>query len=386
MDRRAFIDRMGSALVAATAATATATAATTGKYQHGRVPVDVESAVRRMDEVCRGIDADPLFDEPSALIARRGFDRRLFRDAIKSMLTVGTFGDLSEQEQAHPLMQRRMWDSAEMFDRTILGMATFLEGTTREERRAMRRTLHDTDRIGRAFQTALDHEGRGLRVPSPRLEHFHTLWNRTVRALQRPTHSTIIDEYIDKVDRVAGRCGITPELRRELALHWDGAKVADLASLAAAGECGAYPIVASAGFTDAPDGYRTRRQEHRRMGYRLLGVSGGVTASGLMMLMIAVAADIEGLIVASWVMGTVAVILLIIALVYAVMGASAGTDSPLRPKEYREADPVYRANVDKAVQWVRQRRPAYDGRLEDLVSEASLQFKVDFNDIWTQVE
>jgi hypothetical protein len=302
------------------------------------------------------------------------------------MLTIGTFGDLSEQERAHPLMQQRMWDSAEMFDRTILGMTTFLEGTTREERRAMRKTLHDADGIGRAFQAALDHEGRGLRVPSPRLEHFHTLWNRTIRALQRPTHSTIIDEYIDKVDRVAGRCGITPELRRELALHWDGAKVADLASIAAAGECGAYPTVATAGYADTPYGYRPRGQEYRRMGFRLLGVGGGVTASGLLMLVLGAASGMEGLFVAALVLGTVAVILLIVALVFAVMGASAGNGSPPQPKEYREADPVYRTNVDKAVQWVRQRQPTYDGRLEDLASEAALQFKVDFNDIWTQLE
>lgn len=386
MYRREFMSRLSQALALASTATVHASVSRDGKYASGATgPADVEDVLRRVDEINTRIDTDRLFDAPSAHCSAQGLDASLIRDSLKAMLLIGTFGDLSEEDRAHPRMQQRMLDSADLFDRTVIGCTTLIERTSREQRRRVRRTLQNNPDIGKAFQMGVDDDGRRTRVPHQRLTHFHTLWNRTVSALQRRNCSTIVDEYVEKVDRAGSRCGISSERRRSLAMHWDGELVESLALEASGLGDIDTTQVAAAGYTDVPVGAYSPKRHYRRIGYSLLGVSGGFTLLGGFFLFLGGISSMEGFFVAALISGTVAAVVLLIAMVFGIIAAASPSTSPNVTPSVRRGS-AYKRRVADACAWVGERKAKHKGRLEDLVAEASLTFKVNFNDIWTALE
>jgi len=385
MDRRKFIERLSVSLAAASAATLQSCSSTGGKYLRSSRNVNVQHLLNRIDEVNSQIASDELFDVPSRYCADHGCSPLLFRETIQALLLVGVFGDLSREDQMNPFMQNRIRESAGLFDRTALGMATFLENLGKEQRDAVRRQLLQNPEMIQSFQTAFDKEARKNHVPFQRLQHFHTVWNRVSASLKRRNNTTIIDEYIEKVDKVALQNGITPELRRKLAKEWDEELVVALSEKSGNYE-GPDALLGSVSLQQGGDVQRLSKKDWRlRTGQKLLGISAAIFGGALIFLTVGLAAENIGLIIPSWILGTGGVVVFIIGLVMIISGVNTPQDrSELRVM--KKSDPVYREKVKKAAEWVANERKTSKESLERIVLDAVEKFDVEFNDVWELVE
>jgi len=385
MDRRKFLEKLSISLTAASAVTLQSCGSTTGKYLRAAGSVNVKQVLKRVDAINEQIRTDEFFDVPSRQIAKYGCNDYLFRETLESLLLIGVMGDLSKEDQMHPLMQERMRESAGLFDRVTLGMATFLENMSKEQRAGVSKKLVENPDIIKSFQAAFDKEARKNGVPYQRLRHFHTLWNRASTSLKKRNNSTIIDEYIEKVDKVALQNGITPEIRRALAKNWDEELVVALAEKSKGYE-GADALLGSISLQQGGDSTKESKREWRiRTGQKILGVSGMVFGTGLFFLIIGLGTENFGFLVPSWILGTVGAILLIIGLIFVSVGA-ATPEETTTSNENRKKDPIYQEKVTQAVEWANKEKQTSEKSLERIALEAVEKFGVEFNDVWEKIE
>jgi hypothetical protein len=124
---------------------------------------------------------------------------------------------------------------------------------------------------------------------------------------------------------------------------------------------------------------------YRRLGLTLLGVGGAILTLAGGFLIAAGASGEEGVAFPAAFLGTAGAVVLIIALVFAVMAATAGLRYPeTGAKTFY--DTAYQKRLEHGLAWVRKRRAQHTGKLEDLVAKACIKFSVQFNDIWMQLE
>ncbi len=380
MDRRRFLESLSATLATAGAISISASSNTSGKYKKTTKPVDIREVCNQLDRINHTIDQDDLFSVPSAYMVNQGADCNLFRESIKSMLLIGTIGDLSLKDQAHPKIQALLHENAGLFDRSILGMTTFLENTTKKQRKAVHETLKKDPDMLKAFQVTVDKEGRKTRVPDQRLTHMHTMFNRTSRALRRRNYSTTIDEIIEKVDRVAFRSGITPNTRRDLSQNWDEEYVVSLFNESQE-YCGSNPIIGASSLQSGGDsGTGSRGKQRLRVGKTLMGVGSGMLSVGGFLIFVGLANGNFAWLPGS-ITGTVGAIVLISGIIVTAIGNDSDCEKESLNSLY-EKSPAIQQKAQEAAEWVKKRHQTSDKSKEYHVLEAMEKFDLEFNEIW----
>ena len=118
----------------------------------GIAPKDVQHRAR----------AEPRFERSDELV----------RKTMRSLLLVGSFGDLPEEGRVHPGMQARLWNSMQEMDDSVLGMNRLLGSLTPTERADVGRLMREDVTASARILDALDDEAVKAGVTHRRREHL----------------------------------------------------------------------------------------------------------------------------------------------------------------------------------------------------------------------
>jgi len=149
--------------------------------------------------------SDPRFEHSDELV----------RKTLRSMLLVGSFGDLPEHGRVHPGMQARLWSSMQEMDDAVFGMNSTLASFTPTERADVGRMMREDATAGVRILDALDEEAVKAGVNEKRRTHMREVGKQACFRLRQST-SLFIDEYGDKVKKVAAREASVEEFQRRL--------------------------------------------------------------------------------------------------------------------------------------------------------------------------
>ncbi len=128
----------------------------------------------------------------------------LYRKNLRSMLLVGSFGDLSESDRAHPEMQARMRAGLPMMDDAIVGTSKYLSSLSADDRAAHKRLLTARPELPMLIAGRLDLEAGKLDISSERRLHLRNLSAHVGWGLQAQ-QAIVIDDFTDHVRTVASK-------------------------------------------------------------------------------------------------------------------------------------------------------------------------------------
>ncbi|MEZ4295570.1 MAG: twin-arginine translocation signal domain-containing protein [Polyangiaceae bacterium] len=148
---------------------------------------------------------DPRFEKSEDLV----------RKTMRSLLLVGSFGDLSEAGRVHPGVQSRMWSSLGEMDEAMTGMNRTLTSFTPTERADIGRLMREDPAAGPRILDALDDEAVKAGVTETRRTHLREVGKHACFRLRQST-SLFIDEYDGKVQKVAARDATVQSFQRRL--------------------------------------------------------------------------------------------------------------------------------------------------------------------------
>jgi hypothetical protein len=209
---------------AAGAGCATTGASQAGSYDPTRMP-DMDAFLAQFDHsmaaIAHGNPLREFFPEgPPAAADPRGGPHphaELVKKSLRSLLITGSFRDLPEEARLHPGMQERMIGSMQEMDEAVFGMTHVLSSFTPEERVRVREVLNEEPDLGMRIAESLDRGAVAAGVPAARRLHLRTLSAKLSFRLKHQPVTTLIDEYVAKVQKVAARHGYTEEMQRRIA-------------------------------------------------------------------------------------------------------------------------------------------------------------------------
>jgi hypothetical protein len=194
---------------------ATTGSAAKGTFDPGAM-LDMDAFLSRLDHSMESIaSGNPLRsffpDDP-----RRPY-APLVKKSLRSLLIAGSFRDLPEEARAHPGMQQRIRDAMPEMDEAVFGMTHVLASFTANERVRIREVLNEDPEFGMRIAESLDGDAVSAGVSAARRLHLRTLSSQISFRLKHQPVTTLIDEYVGKVQKVSARHGYTEEMQRRIA-------------------------------------------------------------------------------------------------------------------------------------------------------------------------
>lgn len=168
------------------------------------------------NDVISNARKDPRFEKSEETV----------RKTMRSLLLAGSFGDLSEAGRAHPGMQARLWNSMQEMDDAVFGMNEILTSLTPTERADIGRLMREDATAAPRILDTLDQEGLKAGVNEKRRAHMRDIGKHVCFRMRQST-SLFIDEYDDKVQKVAARDSSLEAVQRRMmaqmgeAAFWD---------------------------------------------------------------------------------------------------------------------------------------------------------------------
>jgi hypothetical protein len=131
----------------------------------------------------------------------RESEQKFFRSSLRSLMLIGSFGELPIKGQVHPWMQKRMMYSAPEVDFSVLNSFDILKNLSGESMEEIRSALTDDPELGGRILDTLDLEARSIGVPSARRRQMKVMGKRIIRRL-RHSPEMLIDEYVKKTEKL----------------------------------------------------------------------------------------------------------------------------------------------------------------------------------------
>lgn len=206
MDRRDFL-WLGLAGTAAAGTGCAAVPSPTGPI----APRDMNAFLAHLDHAMDSIQRGDAFGE---MLAAFGVDvaavssttRRvgttLYRKALRSMLLVGYFRDLPEEQRLHPGVQSRVGASMKEMDEAVLGSDEILSSLSRERQDELRAFLTRDRDLPSRMVDVLERDAKQLDVTDARRTHLRSLVAHVGWRLRAQHPSVLIADYHDKIDQV----------------------------------------------------------------------------------------------------------------------------------------------------------------------------------------
>ncbi len=379
MKRRKFIKQFPGALAAAgTLGVQSVSAITTGQTE-ANCQADTESLLSGINSINRTIEAEQLFDASTKFVTRQGYSNGLIREGVKQLLIAGMYRDLDIADQEHPLMQESIQNAAGLFDQTILSMATLLESMDRKKRRQIRDFLKEKPEYLQNFRAEFNRAGKRAKVPQKHLTQFNSIFDRMNTYLSRRSNWKLVDEYIEFVNEVVLKDGITADERRRMARMSYKEVSEELASINKEyhGDdflLGAVSLQTGGDNQANPENSKRHKNRRKRIkrGLILMGIGGSAAAIGLIPFFLSEPAAPLAIV------GTNGAAIFIIGLIITIVG--------LYTQSSEEESVKYKSNLEEAVSWVEKQREQSYISLKQLVVDAVEKFDVEFNDVWELVE
>ncbi len=126
---------------------------------------------------------------------------KYFKSSLRSLLLVGSFGDLPIQGQVHPQMQKRMMYSASEVNSSVNHSLAILKNLSDESKEEIRSALAEDRNLGRQVLDTLDLEARAIGIHSVRRRQMKVMGRRIIRRL-RHSPEMFIDEYVNKTEKL----------------------------------------------------------------------------------------------------------------------------------------------------------------------------------------
>jgi hypothetical protein len=161
----------------------------------GVVPRDVQAGARQDPRLARS--------------------EELVRSTLRSLLLVGSFGDLPEAGRMHPGVQSRMWSSLQEMNDSVVGMNQLLTSFTPTERADVSRLMREDPTAAPRVLGALDDEAVKAGVNDKRRTHMREVGKHAVFRMRQST-TLFIDEYDDKVKKVGARDSSVDSFQRRI--------------------------------------------------------------------------------------------------------------------------------------------------------------------------
>lgn len=251
-------------------------------------------------------------------------EQKIFRSGLRSLMLLGSFGELPIKGQVHPLMQQRMLYSAPEVDFSVYNSFDILKNLSNESMEEIRSALTDDRELGGRILDTLDLEARSIGVPFARRRQLKVMGKRIIRRLSH-SPEMLIEEYVKKTEKLLlasnsdeaferlfkmqvgeARYSVYSKEAESAALQWKNSKIPDM-----------------------PIGYDSMIIEHGEnqhtnvtndpppiKGLRLLGVGAIITAVGQLILLASPDAGL-GLVFGV----TIGPILIVIALIVIIISA-----------------------------------------------------------------
>jgi hypothetical protein len=219
MKRRDFLkwaSAAGAAVATGTAEPAEATPLSSVEMSEYLTRLD-----HQLDGISRGRTIDNLFPglrpppEAEQVPFNQGDD--LFRKSMRSLLLVGLVHDLPEKSRLHPGVQERLKRSLPEMDESVLGIVDMLQRLTPADRLDIAAAIDADPGLPMRVIEAIDREGRELGVSTKRRMHLRTLGSQVAWRIKHQPLSTVIDDQIDRVQRVMAQHAAHPELAERMA-------------------------------------------------------------------------------------------------------------------------------------------------------------------------
>jgi len=310
VNRRAFLEEMGSLIGLATGGAVLAGCAThRGVRFDDPYGPDVDQYLASLDEQVDRIRNHPTDPELARNLRAEGLPHDFLQRSIAAMLVAGAFRDLPEAAQRHPAMQERVAREASNMGQTVLGMAAFLDRLPRERRRGIRKTLREEPELFATLRAGVSRAGSEHGVDPERRAQFDAALDDVVWRLSRQDPGLLLDDVVEGVDHHA-RANLLSRAEWGEVLGDDDDPVPDPIPLA--GE--AYS-------------YESRSRRTARTGLRTMGIGGiilgvaGVSALLGAALMGPAEGLGTGLVVVGVIGGTVGVIVLLVGLIILLVSA-----------------------------------------------------------------
>ncbi|MCA9618683.1 MAG: hypothetical protein KC731_06670 [Myxococcales bacterium] len=141
----------------------------------------------------------------------------LVKKAIRSLLVTGAHREVDVDQRQHPAVIARLDAMASEMDDAVLGFASLFDGLNAGDRVELQRRLDDEpDLTGRVAEWLDGYMGE-LQMPSERRLRLRSVAHHVTWRLQNQPVSALLDEYSEKVRKVARRVGYGEELQRQIA-------------------------------------------------------------------------------------------------------------------------------------------------------------------------
>jgi hypothetical protein len=126
----------------------------------------------------------------------------MFRRLLSTVLITQSFRELPKETQAAPDVQARMWSHLDQINGTVFELGDMLASLDADARANVRKKLRDKPDLPDALAQALDARAASAGLSRRRRLQLRRMLSETAFRLKNADPSSIIDEYVAKVDRL----------------------------------------------------------------------------------------------------------------------------------------------------------------------------------------
>ncbi|MBX3190201.1 MAG: hypothetical protein KF819_24450 [Labilithrix sp.] len=177
-------------------------------------PADMDAFFARLDNgMVRIEQGNPMrhvldhlkLGDTSLTAAELQRDEALVRKSLRSLLLVGSYGDLSPEGKAHPEMIGRIARGADEMDDAVRGVQAHFDALGPERRAAIQTRLRAQPELGDAVGHALDARAAQIGISIERRMHLQSIVQQTSWRLRAQPMTTFVDEQSATIRNIAER-------------------------------------------------------------------------------------------------------------------------------------------------------------------------------------
>ena len=126
----------------------------------------------------------------------------MFRRLLSTVLLTQGFRELPLETQVHPAVQDRMWKHSDLIANTVFEIGDMLANLDETQRKNIQTTMRKEPDLAMTLGEALDDRAGRAGLSRSRRKQLRAMMQQTTFRLRDQHPAAVIDEYVDKVDRL----------------------------------------------------------------------------------------------------------------------------------------------------------------------------------------
>ncbi|MGE5671029.1 MAG: hypothetical protein ACM31E_06255 [Fibrobacterota bacterium] len=178
--------------------------------------IHAESHVVKYLETIGQIQSNPKLQGLATQLSENEYSPFLIQEILIAIVTTGFSSDMSKEMHELTVVKKAITGNLMAVDRALLGLATLMESTLDTPVDIMRKTVIDNEEEIRSLQDHFTKYAMEYGTDANKISRFNSIFNQIFWRTRKQSGEALRGRCVTLVDKVAGRFGITPELRREL--------------------------------------------------------------------------------------------------------------------------------------------------------------------------